>query len=244
MDGLLCAIHQPNFFPRLSTLAKLFTADIWIILDDVQFARHDYQHRCHLAPVGDDRLPERWLTVPVHLPSGRSTLIKDVQIAEPLPTLRRVTSLLHQYYRRSPYRAATCGLLSQVAEAFTRTGKLTEVSEDSTRALLTAVNWRGAIYRSSDLPARPGRSERLADLTRAVGAATYLCGTGGTRYLDPQPFTAHGLAIERFTAPQHLAHGNVQGARLVTALTDLAAAGPMALAEQLREHARRPELAI
>jgi hypothetical protein len=71
MDGLLCAIHQPNFFPRLSTLAKLFTADIWIILDDVQFARHDYQHRCHLAPVGDDRLPERWLTVPVHLPSGR-----------------------------------------------------------------------------------------------------------------------------------------------------------------------------
>jgi hypothetical protein len=171
MDGLLCAIHQPNFFPRLSTLAKLFTADIWIILDDVQFARRDFQHRCHLAPVGDDRLPERWLTVPVHLPSGRSTLIRDVQIAEPLPTLRRVTSLLHQYYRRSPYRAATCGLLSQVADAFTRTGKLTEVSEDSTRALLTAVNWRGAIYRSSDLPARPGRSERLADLTRAVGAA-------------------------------------------------------------------------
>lgn len=106
MGGLVCAIHQPNFFPRLSTLAKLFTADIWIILDDVQFARRDYQHRCHLAPVGDAGLPERWLTVPVHLPSGRSTLIKDVQIAEPELTLRRVTGLLHQYYRRSPYRAA------------------------------------------------------------------------------------------------------------------------------------------
>jgi hypothetical protein len=46
VSDLLCAIHQPNFFPRLSTLAKLFTADIWVVLDDVQFARRDYQHRC------------------------------------------------------------------------------------------------------------------------------------------------------------------------------------------------------
>ena len=50
MGELLCAIHQPNFFPRLSTLAKLYAADIWISLDDVQFARRDYQHRCQVAP--------------------------------------------------------------------------------------------------------------------------------------------------------------------------------------------------
>jgi hypothetical protein len=44
MAGLLCAIHQPNFLPRLSTLAKLYAAaDSWIILDDVQFTRRDYQ---------------------------------------------------------------------------------------------------------------------------------------------------------------------------------------------------------
>jgi hypothetical protein len=73
MAGLLCAIHQPNFLPRLSTLAKLYAADIWIILDDVQFTRRDYQHRCYLAPVPDARLPGRWLTLPVHLPGGRET---------------------------------------------------------------------------------------------------------------------------------------------------------------------------
>ena len=31
--GGLCAVHQPNFFPRLTTLAKLFAADTWIVLD-------------------------------------------------------------------------------------------------------------------------------------------------------------------------------------------------------------------
>ena len=27
MAGLRCAVHQPNFLPRLSTLAKLYAAD-------------------------------------------------------------------------------------------------------------------------------------------------------------------------------------------------------------------------
>ena len=45
---MLRADHQPNFLPRLPTLAKLYAADIWIILDDIQFNRRDYQHRCYL----------------------------------------------------------------------------------------------------------------------------------------------------------------------------------------------------
>ncbi|GAA3826752.1 hypothetical protein GCM10022226_54450 [Sphaerisporangium flaviroseum] len=51
--GGLCAIHQPNLFPRLTTLAKLFAADYWIVLNDVQFTRRDYQHRARLAALED-----------------------------------------------------------------------------------------------------------------------------------------------------------------------------------------------
>jgi hypothetical protein len=47
------------------TFAKLCAADIWIILDDVQFTRRDYQHRCYLARLANARLPGRWLTIPV-----------------------------------------------------------------------------------------------------------------------------------------------------------------------------------
>lgn len=60
--GGVCAIHQPNLFPRLTTLAKLFAADTWIVLDDVQFTRRDYQHRTRLAALSD---PDRtkWLSI-------------------------------------------------------------------------------------------------------------------------------------------------------------------------------------
>lgn len=50
-SGTWCAIHQPNLFPRLSTLAKLHAADIWVVLDDVQFTRGVYQQRCRLANI-------------------------------------------------------------------------------------------------------------------------------------------------------------------------------------------------
>ena len=187
MAGLLCAIHQPNFLPRLSTLAKIYAADIWIILDDVQFTRRDYQHRCYLAQVPGTPFPGRWLTIPVHLPGGRATLIKDVRLAEPALTAKRTSGILRHYYRYAPHRSDILDLISGIEEAITSTERLADVSEHATITLLRLLNWPGTICRSSDIPARDGRSERLADLTRAVGAATYLCGTGGSRYLDPAP---------------------------------------------------------
>jgi hypothetical protein len=238
MAGLLCAIHQPNFLPRLSTLAKLYAADIWIILDDVQFTRRDYQHRCYLAPGPGTPLPARWLTLPVHLPGGRATLIKDVRLAEPSPTAKRTSSILRQYFRRAPYRSAILDMIPGIEEAITGAGRLADVSEHTTITLLRLLNWPGTICRSSGLPARAGRSERLADLTRAAGAATYLCGTGGSRYLDAAPFTALGLTVAMFPPPEHLADARSETAHRGSVLTDLAVAGPEGLSAVLREHAR------
>ena len=236
MPGLVCAVHQPNFFPRLSTLAKLYAADVWVILDNVQFTRRDYQNRCYLPDAGA-ALPARWLTLPVHLPDGRATLIHDARLADPELTARRVRGMLRQYFAASPHRAAIQGLLAEAEEACTSSARLAEASERTTVALLEAVRWRGRICRSSDLTARPGRSERLADLTISAGATAYLCGTGGSRYLDPAPFTAQGLAVQFFTPPSRLAGLHPDACRRATALADLAEAGPRALARHLDRHA-------
>jgi hypothetical protein len=160
MAGMLCAIHQPNFLPRLSTLAKLYAADIWIILDDVQFTRRDYQHRCYLAPVPDARLPGRWLTLPVHLPGGRETLIRDARLAEPALTAKRTSGILRHYHRRAPYRSEILNLIPGIEETITGTGRLADVSEHTTITLLRLLNWPGAICRSSGtLPAKAAPSD-------------------------------------------------------------------------------------
>ncbi|SOE09049.1 hypothetical protein SAMN06272775_0132 [Streptomyces sp. 2323.1] len=52
--------------------------------------------------------------------------------------------------------------------------------------------------RNSQLPARPERSQRLAELAAVTEARSYLCGTGGMRYLQPEPFTRKNITVTPF----------------------------------------------
>lgn len=52
------------------------------MLDDVQVARRDYQHRTRLAPLGGPAEPQ-WLSIATHLPNGRATTIRGPRLADP-----------------------------------------------------------------------------------------------------------------------------------------------------------------
>lgn len=230
LAGGLCAIHQPNLFPRLSTLAKLFAADCWIVLDDVQFARRDYQHRTRLAAID---LPQQrqWLTLPTHLPQGRATIIREARIADPIRSRSRVTHMLSQHYRGSPFWPALRVELSAVTDEFATTDRTARVAEASTRLLLQLLGWKGKVLRSSQFAVRPDRSLRLVDLALAANAGGYLCGTGGMKYLRAEPFVGHGVAVIPFLTPLG---GIWEGGRETSALRPLMAYGPAAVTEELR----------
>jgi hypothetical protein len=61
---------------------------------------------------------------------------------------------------------------------------------------------------------------------------TYLCGSGGARYLDRWPFVIHGLSTALFTTL--IWHG----ARTITGLHALATVGPETLVHELGNRAR------
>ena len=233
--GGLVAIHQPNLFPRLSTLAKLFAADCWIVLDDVQFARRDFQHRARLAAMSGSA-QRQWLSLPTHLPHGRSTLIRDAVLADHERSRRRVASMLPQYYAVSPDWPLLRPELDCVLARFHDRAGTADVAEESTKVLLRLLGWKGRIVRSSLLPARRGRSERLADLAANVGACGYLCGTGGMRYLQDKPFAEHGVSVVPFRMPLV---GVWRDARDVSAVAPLMEHGIASVADQARDVAAR-----
>ncbi|WP_340560743.1 WbqC family protein [Streptomyces sp. GSL17-111] len=230
--GGACAIHQPNLFPRLSTLAKLFAADRWIVLDDVQFARRDYQHRARLAALDDPGL-QQWLTLPTHLPHGRPTLINEARLVDQRRSRRTVELLVRQYYGRSHHWDAVREVLGAVLDALDTTDHLAGIARASTTALLAALGWTGEVLDSREIPARQGRSERLADLAAATGSTHYLCGTGGLRYLDTGPFEAHDIPVLPFCTPVGTDVPLWQWSRRVSSLWALSKIGPGALANRL-----------
>ncbi|GAA2701215.1 WbqC family protein [Nonomuraea recticatena] len=223
------AIHQPNLFPRLTTLAKLWAADCWVVLDNVQFARRDYQHRARLAALTDPGM-RQWLSLATHLPEGQPTLIGDALLADPARSQRRVGQLLQQLYGRSRHWPLFQERLGPLLSLFNTTDRLAAISEASTLILLRLLGWRGQIMSSSDLPARLGRSRRLADLAKACGARTYLCGTGGMRYLAVDAFTRQGIHVTAFRTPSE---GVWASAREVSAVRALMVLGPKVLAREL-----------
>ncbi|SCE11681.1 WbqC-like protein family protein [Streptomyces sp. DvalAA-14] len=227
----MCAIHQPNFLPRLGTLAKLFAADYWIVLDDVQFTRRDYQHRARIAPLDRPDLAH-WLSLATHLPDGRSTLIRDARLADPQRSRDRTAQAIRHCYRRSRHWQQVSTVLDQVLEGFTGSDRTGVVAENSTRVLLDLLGWRGEIIRSSQLQARRERSQRLSDLAAVTGATTYLCGPGGLRYVDHAPFEAADVLVEPFLTP---ADGLWSNSRRLSALHTLSELGATGLASGLAE---------
>lgn len=172
-----------------------------MVLDDVQYNGRDYQNRCRLAPL---KTPHdwQWLSLPVHRPNGRHSLIADVRLLEPHRSKYRTLHLLKHHYRRSPYWPVLEAALPSVLERFAGSDRLVDVADASTLALLRLLGWQGQVRRRSEFTSSNDRSGRLADLTATVGADTYLCGTSGRRYLDIVPFAAKGLKVAWFEPPQ------------------------------------------
>lgn len=239
----LCAIHQPNFFPRLSTLAKLHVADVWVVLDDVQYNGRDYQNRCRLARLNAP--PDwQWLSLPVHRPQGRHSRIVDVRLIEPSRSKDRAVRLVKHFYRQSPYWPVLETVLQSVLDVMDNADRVADVAETSTLALLHLLGWHGHVQHSRELDSSNERSQRLADLTAAVGAATYLCGTGGRHYLDTAAFTARGLDIAWFEPPHDASHHDRpviwSQARRLSALWALARFGPTAVQNEFDKRVQRP----
>ena len=195
-------IHQPQYLPWLGYLAKWAVADLFIVLDVVQYEKNGWQNRNRIK-TGDG---VRWLTVPVHAPLGTpiSAVTIDSSQAWPARHLRAI----EQAYARAPGLARHGEELRRLyATPWTRLAPLATASAQwLARALGIATPLRlasellGAAASSS-----LGATARLVALCRAAGADTYLAGPHGAGYMDLAEFADAGIAVlaQRYEHPRY-----------------------------------------
>ena len=68
------AIHQPQYLPWLGYFDKMDRADVFVLLDDVQYKKNEWQNRNKIRNVRSSQ----WLTVPVLYKFGQK--INEVRI--------------------------------------------------------------------------------------------------------------------------------------------------------------------
>ena len=189
----IVAIHQPNLFPRLKVLNKLATADLWVVLDNVQFAHREYQNRALLVPNHGSSGPH-WCTVPVHLPKGQDTRIDEVEFVENARDLaEHLERSVASAFRAFPDAKA---IRERIMRSIENVRTLTELGVATTLALLEEAGCTVEVRYASELEsAATEKSARIASICAHVGASVYIADSGAARYLEESAFGADRPAL-------------------------------------------------
>ena len=236
---MIVTVHQPHFMPWLGYLHRMAQADLFIVLDHVQFERGNYQNRTMIRMNGE----ARWLTVPVVQRSQKERIIEK-QIDNTLADTPRWWSMAHfqtvrQAYRDARYLGLYAPTLRQILE--TRWTRLVELNAAMLEFLRDALGIRTRIVRSSELGVDGAKSQLILNLCRAVGADTLLAGLGGSRhYLDQAEFESQGVRIahQQFTHPVYGQCGDAPFTPGLSSLDLLLNCGPASRELLLREKIR------
>ncbi len=181
-------IHQPQFLPWLGYLDKIDQADLFILLDTVQFKKNEWQNRNRIRTSQG----WQWLTVPVLQQFGQR--IDDVVINPTAIWKVQHLRALEMHYARAPYIDR---YLPQLRELYaTPWAKLSDLNRATVQWLLKAYGVTTPVRSAAQYAAREEPTSRLIDLCRAVGATQYLAGPGAEHYMDKPRFEDSGIQLE------------------------------------------------
>ena len=179
----IVAVHQPNFAPWLGYFHKMRQADVFVLLDDVDFSKNGYTNRVRIEA-------DRWLTVPVT--SGLGTPISQVRTVDPDLADRHWGTLRAAYGRLS----LIDDFVSIEREALASSDLLVELNLAILAFLRAKLGIATKLVRSSDLSVHGRSTERLVAIVTQLDGDTYLSGSGGRSYLDESVFRDAGIGVE------------------------------------------------
>lgn len=187
---MLVAIHQPHYLPWLGYLHRMAQAELFIVLDHVQFERGNYQNRTRVRVNGQPH----WLTVPV-LQRSQKEAIAEKAIDNSIDWPRAHFETLRRAYANAGYFSSYARDLQAIYAV--RWERLADLNDALLALLRDALDIATPLVRSSELGVGGAKSELVLNLCQAVGASALLVGLGGSRhYLDRAAFAEAGIALE------------------------------------------------
>ncbi|MEM7292719.1 MAG: WbqC family protein [Pseudomonadota bacterium] len=172
------AIMQPTYLPWLGYFDLIRRADVFVLLDHVQFSRQSWQQRNRIRN-GDGEIV---LTVPVSRQSVTATSVAAAKIDHSRrPFLKHARSIA-QNYANSKNREWLMDDL--IALYDTAVDSLADFNQRLIAFGCERMNIDTTMLRSSDLNITSTRVGGVLEICRATKATTYLSTPGAERYLD------------------------------------------------------------
>jgi hypothetical protein len=185
------AIHQPNYLPWIGFFQKMALADIFVILDTVQFSKDSYTQRTKI------RTKEGWiwLTIPIEKKYYFKP-IKNISLPEDEKWLKKHKMSIVSNYSK-------CKFIDTEFINEYYSGKFESLQRFNERGIFYLKDKFGIkteIVRANelDIDANLKSTDLLVDVMKKVGGNVYISGLGGGKYMDEEKFLMNNIKLEYF----------------------------------------------
>ena len=185
---MIVAVHQPQFLPWLGYFDKIDRADVFVLLDNVQFKKNEWQNRNKIKTAQG----WQWLTVPVLYKYPQ--LINEVTINNRVNWQHKHKQALVSNYKKAPYFEMVTNMLGDIFSSAWE--YISQLNAAVVKTTARALGIDTQIYIASELEEFPqDPDERLVAITKYFGAGTYLAGIGGKGYMNLETYKKNGIEV-------------------------------------------------
>ena len=189
------ACHQPNFLPWLGYFAKMARADVFFLLDDVQFTqghgKHNWTSRVRILAANGPA----WLSVPVRRAGEGRQLVSELKSDGDARWLPKMLKTLAGAYGKAPYFGE---VFPPIAEILTlHAGNLCGTNIALIERIRAMLGLETRLRKSSEFAVAGMGNQRLINLVAAEGGNIYLSGDGADDYQVAAEFQAAGIKLQK-----------------------------------------------
>ncbi|MBF0330316.1 MAG: WbqC family protein [Candidatus Omnitrophica bacterium] len=184
----VCSIHQPQYLPWLGYFDKIARADVFVLLDNVQFKKNEWQNRNRIR----NAQGWQWITVPVLHDHGQ--LINEVRLNVTVDWRQQHVRSIEQNYGKAPFFKEYWPRIRAIYSRDWLT--LADLNIALVKLFIEILGIRTRIVTASALNITSVKTQRLIDICRALECDAYLAGAGGADYMDFDLMRSSGITLQ------------------------------------------------
>lgn len=185
------AIMQPTYLPWAGYFNMIAQCNLFIFLDDVQFAKRSWQQRNRIMLGGK----EHFVSIPVQCRGKREQLIYETAVDDSQKWREKHISTLNHAYRKHPFGGEVIQIVSDCLSI--QSTSLADITIAIIKAFNHELGLPTQFCRSSEIGMEGKRSEHLVALCQRAGATAYLSAQGSREYIEAEHvFADSGLKVE------------------------------------------------
>lgn len=186
---MLVTAHQPAYMPWLGYFNKMFLADIFVVLDEVQFEKNSFVNRNRIA----SKNGPIWLTIPTIKKGHINSTIRDLKIDSSSKWKKKHMQSIRLTYAKSPFFQKYEGALEKYYEKHYEF--LFDALDENLRMFLEILKIDVEVKYLSDMDIVSKKNELIVDICKKCNGNDFLFGAEGKNYADINLFSKRNMTV-------------------------------------------------